>query len=108
MSKVLSLDGMANRQVNVEGDFAHGFRVVVLFRPVMEDMFETVTHFALFASPRDAHKLADKVRKAPVLNLDHWTWHPSLACPIGTLQGKPWAQVETMARPASESAAWRD
>jgi hypothetical protein len=73
-----------------------------------QEMWETLTHAAQFPTRDGAERLATRVRDAvykayddqragrPVtgwggLNLDHWMWYASPACPFEALQKQPTA-----------------
>lgn len=77
-----------------------GYRVQILIAPAFSDeMYESISHFALFSAKEDAEALVIAIRKAGMVNLAHWTWSPSAACPIAALQVPPIVRPEREARP---------
>lgn len=79
-------------KVSVETNREGLYLVKALFRPVMEDMFETITHVARFEAAEDAERLAERVRAsvaaAPCynelegINTRYWQGPTSLASPV--------------------------
>lgn len=78
------------------GEFKGCFQVHLYYRYPMEDMFESILHYAAFEDEADAHKLieriSDKVFRSnrarvlgphfgarDVINMDHWLWPVSQA-----------------------------
>ena len=83
-----------------------GYRVQIQHRPVMEDMFETLSHFMVFEDKDEAEflkvRISAKLRAEDPhhhnpfgqLSLDHWLWSASQASPFGFMHKEPVA-VET-------------
>lgn len=77
-----------------------GFEIIAFIREPMEDMYERLTHAAIFPYEDEAQALATKIRHAltdaygslNALNLDYWLWTPSNATPYGALQKNPTAK----------------
>lgn len=77
-----------------------GYRVMVRFCPGSDEMWETLSHFALFESEVDAESLLRKVQaKRGELDLNYWHWTPSKSTPFTALQNPPVAKLETTPRP---------
>lgn len=74
-----------------------GYRATFVFRPVMEDMWETAYHFALFASEEEAEAFADRVSRHCLeggeLRPDCWRVFGSAASPFGA-EGLGTAELE--------------
>ncbi len=90
-----------NRSANPDSSRNFGYRVEVLYRPCMEDMFETLTFSGTFEALEDAEWMVERIKRAMdeyysyplgALDLSHWIWSPSSASPIGPLQEKPTAK----------------
>jgi hypothetical protein len=72
------------------------FYVKVMFRPPMEDMFETITSAAQFENIIDANRYLERVNEAvrklkcfqcayEALDLANWLWSVTKASPCGFL-----------------------
>jgi hypothetical protein len=79
-----------------------GFRVTLSFCPGMDEMWESLSHEALFADIHDAKRLVQRIQRARSLNLSHWVWCPSPATPFGALQEKPTATLSKVPLPPSQ------
>jgi hypothetical protein len=76
-----------------------GWRVELSFTPGMDELWESIQHFALFECKDEAEALQARIRKAGQLDLDYWLWSPSRCTPFGQLQEAPTAKNETTPRP---------
>lgn len=80
----------------------HGFRVVVDLVPASrDDLWERVHHFALFADVGDAEAVAAAIRERCSIDLDAFTWIPSVCSPYACFQERPKAKRETTPRPST-------
>lgn len=78
----------------------NGWLVQVMFCPGMDELWETITHFALFEDKADAEALAARIKAAGRgVDLAYWTWSPSKCTSFGQLQEQPTAVLETTPRP---------
>ncbi|QIG68183.1 hypothetical protein EVB55_248 [Rhizobium phage RHph_Y68] len=78
------------------------FKVKVMFRPPMEDMFETIEFAGRFENVIDANRFLERVNAKirtlkcfqcayEALDLTRWTWVPTKASPCGFLHDAPTA-----------------
>ena len=71
-----------------------GYRVSVRVLPPKHDVWEGLTHTALFASPGEAHRLADRLEAADGLNLENWVWTASAESCLPPLRFDPTATLQ--------------
>ena len=76
--------------VQVKPERGGGYRVVIdIVPPSMDDLWEHVEHFALFADKGDAEALALAIRARRVIDLDAYVWIPSHCTPFALFQAPP-------------------
>ena len=80
----------------VRSGLRSGYRVAMNIRAPFEDSWETVSHFALFALRSEAEAFAQRIQRAPMIDLRYWVWYPSIISPFELLQNKPTAIFETI------------
>jgi hypothetical protein len=97
------LEGM-KRLIEVGEERRGGFRVSLSFCPGMDEMWESLTHEALFEDKRDAVWLVERIKKAGAIHLEHWVWCPSPCTPFASLQKKPTATLSKVAIPSRHRA----
>lgn len=107
MNTKMSLSGCATR-VHVGAERDGGFRVGMYIRPAMEDMWEVMSHFALFADRRDAERLAKAIERKREIDLIYWGWVPSVCAPIGAFHQPSPVKYEKMPRPFSGRHVFQD
>lgn len=56
--------------IHVQRNIDQTYSVAVMFRPMMEDMFETAVHVARFKTEAEARKLAMRVKEAFLARAD--------------------------------------
>lgn len=82
------------------GAFAGKFEVRVMYRPLMEEMFETVYYGDVFENIIDAHRLVSMIKEkmkglpcfknaSDVLDFSRWLWTPTKASCDGRLHDNP-------------------
>ena len=81
-----------------------GFEIIAFIQEPFSDMYERLTHAAIFQNKEKAdavrqkivHALNDNYGNLNALDLTHWLWTPSKATPFGSLQNNPTAQRYTV------------
>lgn len=89
--RICSIIGLRRWEVSQEKG---GYRVVLYWRPMHDEMWEILQHFALFGSQGEAEKLAAKARQRGSIDLNYWVWSPTQCSCLGFMHDAPTAKLE--------------
>lgn len=99
--QTFELNGLMRRCFVERESYYTGWRVILFIAASSDDLWERLTHFAMFESDLDAERLCARIRQRGKIDLNCWTWTPSQASPFKALQQPSKAIMEHSPRPSS-------
>lgn len=86
--------GMLRTLVRIVPAAQLGYRITINILPQDQDVWESLTHEAMFSTHDEAQRLADALTEAEALNLGKWTWFPSASSSLEQFRAAPTAQLK--------------